>query len=34
LTTGSTILDTAPNPLEDLKQIKQYVNNALSPIYR
>jgi sugar phosphate isomerase/epimerase len=27
-------LDAAPNPLEDLKQIKQYVGSALSPIYR
>ena len=27
-------LDAAPNPLEDLKQIKQYVERALMPIYR
>ena len=26
-------LDAAPNPLEDLKQIKQYVDRALTPIY-
>jgi sugar phosphate isomerase/epimerase len=27
-------LDTAPDPLSDLKQIRQYVENALVPIYR